>query len=330
MNGKRMTAARPKPYYQVVDGVPRSPLIAPELLREGFEFVPEKGDLLQVSYPKSGTHWVQYITQLILRNGEPLESYEDFRKNAVFLEYRPGPRSYRPSNVLRTFLTHIPLHTENMNPEAKYVYVARNPWDCCVSAYHYAKDVSVYLFEDGTFDDFFECFLEGDFGWGDYFEHVVGGYSLKNEPNVFFVTYEELKTNTRNTIVNLARFIGDRYGNMLENDGKDGQKLIDIIIERSAPGSMRNILASNLGGQGNAEADESLKKLDISSKVAHGGSKSHSFVRRGEVGGWKEYFSPDQLRRMESKIAKKTHGSNVMSLWSDIREEALRICGESE
>ncbi|KAH9377736.1 hypothetical protein HPB48_004860 [Haemaphysalis longicornis] len=62
-----MTAARPKPYYQVVDGVPRCPLIAPELLREGFDFVPEKGDLLQVSYPKSGTHWVQYITQLILR-----------------------------------------------------------------------------------------------------------------------------------------------------------------------------------------------------------------------------------------------------------------------
>ncbi|XP_077535063.1 sulfotransferase ssu-1-like isoform X2 [Haemaphysalis longicornis] len=217
-----------------------------------------------------------------------------------------------------------------MNPEAKYVYVARNPWDCCVSAYHQAKDVTVYHFEDGTFDDFFECFLEGDFGCGDYFEHIVGGYSLKHEPNMFFVTYEELKTNTRNTIVRLARFIGDRYGNMLENDGKDGQKLLDIIIERSAPESMRNILASNLGGSGNAEVDESLKKLNISSKAGHGGSKCHSFVRRGEVGGWKEYFSPEQLRRMEATIAKKTHGSDVMSLWCDIREEALRICGESE
>lgn len=322
-----MPSDRPKPYYQVIDGVPRCPFMTPESLRDGLDFVPASGDVFQVSYPKSGTHWVQYIIQLILRNGEPLSSYEDFMKNAAFVEYVPGPRNYKPSNPVRTLLTHLPLRQENMNPEAKYVYVARNPWDCCVSLYHQVKDMSIFRFEDGTFDDFLEAFLEGDLSYGDYFKHVVGGYSLKNEPNLFFVTYEELKKNPRGAVLRLARFIGERYGDMLETDGAEGKKLVDIIIERSGPENMRKIMALNLAEHHDAKVNERLKELDVSSKVAHGGnSKCHNFVRKAKVGGWKECFSPDQLRRMEATIAEKTHGSDVMGLWSDIRQEAMRIC----
>lgn len=319
------------PYCQIIDGVPWCPLIAPQLLREGLDFVAEEGDLLQVSYPKSGTHWVQYITQLILRNGVPMENYEDFRKNAVFLEYLPGPRCCKPSSPLRTLFTHLPLRKEKMNPEAKYVCVARNPWDCCVSLYHQIKNVSLYHFEDGSFDDFLEAFLEGNFGCGDYFKHVVGSYSLKNEPNVLFLTYEELKRNTRATVLMLARFMGERYGNMLENDGEEGRKLLDLIIENSAPEKMRNVMIVNLAAHEEPQINESLKKLNISAKVGHEGNKnSHNFVRKAEVGGWKEYFSANQLRRMEATIVKKTHGSDVMSLWSEIREEAMGICESFE
>ncbi|KAH9377729.1 hypothetical protein HPB48_004853 [Haemaphysalis longicornis] len=107
-----MPSDRPKPYYQVIDGVPRCPFMTSETLRVGLEFVPEKGDVLQVSYPKSGTHWVQYITQLILRNGEPLTSYGDLIKNSPFVEYLPGPRDYKPRNPVGTLLTHLPLRKE--------------------------------------------------------------------------------------------------------------------------------------------------------------------------------------------------------------------------
>ncbi|KAH7957033.1 hypothetical protein HPB52_014492 [Rhipicephalus sanguineus] len=58
---------------------------------------------------------------------------------------------------------------------AKFVYVARNPWDVCVSFYHMVKDLSVFRFQDGTFDDFLEAFLAGGFGFGSYFQHVASG-----------------------------------------------------------------------------------------------------------------------------------------------------------
>ncbi|XP_077532707.1 3-alpha-hydroxysteroid sulfotransferase-like [Haemaphysalis longicornis] len=325
-----MPSLRRKPGHQVINGVPRCPFITPKSLQEGLDFSAKKGDLLQVTYPKSGTHWVQYIVQLTLREAEPLNSYQEFMNNAPFIEYLPGPRNHTTSNAVRTLLTHLPLRKENINTAAKYIYVARNPWDCCVSLYHYVKDLSIYGFEDGTFDDFLDAFLEGDFGYGDYFEHVVGGYSLKDEPNVFFVTYEELKKNTRSTVLRLARFIGERHGNMLENDGKEGQKLLDLIIQRSAPENMRNIMYLLPGEHNNARVNEKLIKYYASSKLTQGGDKGYNFVRKGKVGGWKEYFSPNQLERMEATIAKKTHCSGVMSLWSDIRHEAMRICDRLE
>ncbi|KAH9377740.1 hypothetical protein HPB48_004864 [Haemaphysalis longicornis] len=182
--------------------------------------------------------------------------------------------------------------------------------------------MSIYRFEDGSFDDFLEAFLEGDFGYGDYFEHLAVGYSLKSEPNVFFVTYEELKKDFRGTVLRLARFIGDSYGSMLENEGKEGQKLLDLIVERSAAENMRSIMGLFLGEHTNTQVNDRLKEFYASNK---GGEKYHNFVRRAVVGVWKEYFSCDQLRRMEATIASKTSGSDVMSLWSDIREEAIGI-----
>ncbi|KAL1447229.1 hypothetical protein MTO96_044348, partial [Rhipicephalus appendiculatus] len=74
-----------------------------------------------------------------------------------------------------------------------YVYVARNPWDVCVSLFHMVTNISIFRFEDGTFDEFFEWFLDRDFGYGSYFDHVAAGYALKDKSNVLFLTYEQLK-----------------------------------------------------------------------------------------------------------------------------------------
>lgn len=319
-----MEPGRLKPCYQIIDGVPRCPFVTAESVRQGLDFVAEKGDILQVSYPKSGTHWVQYITQLIVKEGEPVTSYEEFAKTCTPLEYvlsAKGSKAGSPFSLLRT---HLPLRKEKMNPEAKYVYVARNPWDCCVSLYHHMTELSAYRFEDGTFGDFLDAFLTGDIAYGSYFEHVIGGYSLKNEPNVFFVTYEQLKKDARGTVLQLARFIGERYGDMLGKHGDESRKKVDLILERSSPENMRSVLVFNLNEYHDPEIEERLRRLDVSSKVAHqGDAKLHNFVRKATIGSWKEHFSPEQLQRMEAVISEKTAGCDVMELWSDIRRETL-------
>ncbi|KAH7959016.1 hypothetical protein HPB49_007325 [Dermacentor silvarum] len=316
-----------KPYYQIIDGVPRCPFARPEDLRRALAFVAKKGDLLQISYPKSGTHWVQYITQLILREGDPLRTYEEFSEAAPFVEYRADAESYTASTPVRTLCTHLALRREQLNPDAKYVYVARNPWDVCVSLYHHVKDLSSYRFEDGSFDDFFEAFLTGDIAYGDYFEHVMAGYSLIKEPNVLFLTYEELITDTRGAVLRLARFIGDRYGAMLEEDGDVHQRRMDVILQASSAESMRNVMVLNLNAHPDPHVDKLLKDVDASSKRVHGGNtKLYNFVRNAKMGGWKDHFTAELLRRMEATIKEKTQGCDVMELWADVRRDTQRAC----
>ncbi|XP_037276075.1 sulfotransferase 2B1 isoform X1 [Rhipicephalus microplus] len=321
---EKAATTRPKPYYQIIDGVPRCPFMTAESLRQGLGFVACKGDLLQVSYPRSGTHWVQYITQLILKEGEPVDTYEQFMEGAKFIEYFSGIDDCKPGTLVRTLCTHLPLRKEKLNPEAKYVYVARNPWDVCVSLYHHERNISAFRFEEGAFDDFLEVFLTGELGYGFYFDHVKAGYALKDEPNVFFVTYEELTRDTRGTIIRLARFIGERYGEILE---QVGEERLNEILKRSSARNMKDIMVFNLRENPDPGLQKRLKELNAFSKAAHKGDvKRHEVLRKAEIGGWKEHFSPEQLQRMEATIKEMTRGSDVMDLWKDIRQETLKLC----
>ncbi|KAG0436215.1 hypothetical protein HPB47_018075 [Ixodes persulcatus] len=78
-----------------------------------------------------------------------------------------------------------------IDPKSKYVYVERNPWDCCVSCYNYVREIPVCKLQDGIFDEFLDAFLERHSNFGDYFDHVPSDYRRRKERNVFFVTYEE-------------------------------------------------------------------------------------------------------------------------------------------
>ncbi|XP_072144657.1 amine sulfotransferase-like [Dermacentor andersoni] len=323
-----MAQNRLKPYAQIIDGSPRCPFATPESIRNALQFVAQKGDLLQVSFPKSGTHWVQYITQLILNGGKPLDTYEEFTERAPFIEYHVDAAKHQTSAPVRTFCTHLPLRSEKLNPEAKYVYVARNPWDVCVSLYHHVRESPFYQFQEGTFDDFLEAFLTGTLPYGCYFEHLEAGYLLKGKPNVLFLTYEELQRDIRDAILRLGNIIGEHYGNVLNECGIEGDTQLDAIVQRSSAESMRKVMAFNLGGHPDPEVDKQLKSLDVSSREGNGGdTKRYNFVRNAKRGEWKERFSPEQLRRMEDSIAEKTSCSSIITdLWSDIREEALSLC----
>ncbi|XP_050022726.1 sulfotransferase 1B1-like [Dermacentor andersoni] len=311
-----------KPYAQIIDGIPRSPNCDPDLLRAALEFRAQKGDLVLSTYPKSGTHWMMYIIQLILKEGEPVSSFDEFMHNLRVLGVVEFD-TWKPTLPLRLFATHLPLSTTTMNKDAKYVYVARNPWDLCVSSFHMITTFDIYRFRDGTFEELFDAFLEGDCaGQGSYFDHVASGYALRDQPNLFFVTYEELKTDTRSVILRLARFLGDDYGDKLEKQ----EELMQDIVDRCASENMKHILAPE--SQGHADRDwynETERSMSANSRISVENSKQFSYVRKGDVGGWQRYFTRDQLRRLEARIKQLEEHSRVMDLWMDTRAAALKI-----
>lgn len=310
-----------RPYRQIIDGVPMCPWIVPEIFRKSLGFRAAKDDVVQVTYPKSGTHWVQYITQLVLDKSGPVKGYGEFTRNCRGIEYTDSS-DWKSTLPMRLFFTHQPLRREVMNEAAKYVYVARNPWDVCVSLYRMITDVSLYQFEDGTFAEFFEPFIEGDLGYGSYFDHVAAGYALKDEPNVFFVTYEELKADTGSMVLKLAHFLGDSYGRSLEED----EERLPNILEWSRPQHMRKTMVVDFKANETSQWDELFAEKKAKSKQGYAGDKHrYAVVKEARVGSWKEYFTPELLARFEKKIQEEGDKASFMELWKDIREEAIAL-----
>ncbi|KAH6926208.1 hypothetical protein HPB50_015820 [Hyalomma asiaticum] len=212
---------------QDLDGVARSRHVGSyvfcehfpeEILRGALAYRHRPGEVCLVTYPKCGTTWMQHILYHVYTLGEPPPSVEHFFRSMPFLE-RHGVQAVSglsfPGSAIKT---HMLYDEDRICPEAKYIYVVRNPLDCCVSFYHHYKLYPIYRFERGTFDEFFELFLAGDVDGGDYFDHLLSWYPHRNDRNVFFIRYEDLKKDTKSWILALADFLGAEYGDALRSD----------------------------------------------------------------------------------------------------------------
>jgi len=93
----------------------------------------------------------------------------------------------------RIIKTHLPfplLPKRVKTVKPKIIYVTRNPKDVCVSFYHFCK-----LFHGMrcTFDEFCDLFVHGKVCIGSIWDHVMGYWQQKDEQNLLFLKYEDMK-----------------------------------------------------------------------------------------------------------------------------------------
>lgn len=299
---------------KIIEGLRYSMFVNEEYLHKAKDLKLQEGDVVQVAFPKCGTHWVQQIIQQILHKGDGPRDFEEFVKRAPFLEYQ-GEEALKGMDAPRTMRTHLPFHRIAFDKKAKYVYVARNPWDVAVSYYHFMKQMPEWELRDACFDEVLDNFLNGNTGFGDYFNHLSEGYALRDEPNVFFLTYEQLKEDNRGTILKLARFLGDEYARQLEDD----EDLLQSVIEKSSTTHMRKVVKTS-------HADLAclfVKNEEVLAKMAQSATPESinmakeelNFVRVGKVGGWKETLTKEQLKKIEVRIQESMKESNFITLW---------------
>ncbi|XP_064486818.1 sulfotransferase 1C2-like isoform X2 [Ornithodoros turicata] len=309
--------------YREVDGMYLSLGFSEEVVRSALAYKPRQDDVFIVSYPKCGTTWMQHIVYYIFNEGKPPKDQRHFLAQTPFLEFVGVEGAIylsRPAAIK----THMPFHLQPFSDQSKYIYITRNPFDCCVSFYYHTKHLPEYRFEDGTFDEFFEFFLKGQVDFGDYFTHLLSWYEERNRPNIMFVTYEDLKKDTRVWIQKVADFLGDEYGRRLREHPDLLERILELTGVKHMKGWVNDLMGNVLPQVCSTPVDSLPPCLVNIAKCANNDLKkpmTGDFVRKGEVGDWKNHFSPDQTKRMKEWIAKRTVGSDIMDLWKDMNLE---------
>ncbi|XP_017774558.1 PREDICTED: sulfotransferase 1C2-like [Nicrophorus vespilloides] len=262
-------------------------------------------DVWLISYPRTGSTWTQEMVWLI---GNELD-FEQARKtiqqlrapmielSTYFAEYTNFIAGYGNSVEIvenwptpRFIKTHLPvefLPTQMHKVKPKIIYVARHPKDLCVSYYHHCQ---LMHHMDIGFEEFAELFINDTVPLGAVFDHYLGYWAMRDDPNVLFIMYEDLKKDTGAGIRRIAEFMEKS----LSDDEVD--KLEDFLsVEnmRKNPGcNMAPILDSLMG-------ENYLEKT------------GKSFIRKGKVGDWKTHMSPDLSRRFDEWIRRKTEGTGL-------------------
>ncbi|XP_077977523.1 sulfotransferase 1C2-like [Glandiceps talaboti] len=234
-------------------------------------FEVREDDIFIITYPKSGTTWMQQILYLIL-NSESMDKAQNLpmTKRVPFLEItRDGvPQHEYISSMTspRAINTHLPDHllpSQIWVKKPKIIYVARNPKDVMVSYFE-------FKLEPMSWNEWFGNFLEGKVNHGSWFDHVPKWWSRRNDNNVLFILYEDMIKNHRKQVQNVANFLGKALS----------EDVIDEITKRSSFMYMKNQ---------NVSTDTLVFE------------RQNSMLRKGIVGDWKNYFTVEQNERFDNE-----------------------------
>lgn len=232
-------------------------------LQYGLEYDGSPDDIFIVTYPKSGTTWLQMIVYQLTTDGAMDFAHID--QVSPFLEITMMPRGRKISDLRatpRVVKSHLPYHDIPKGP-GRYLYGIRNGLDVAVS-YHYHARKYLAGWEQCSPGEFFSRFMAGEVPYGSWFEHVAGWLRNEDRLNVLVVTYEELSADLEAGVKRIADFCGITID----------PAAMPRILERCSFAFMRE-----------HDARFSLPKGGLLPKPA---GPEPAFIRRGQVGGWRQ------------------------------------------
>ncbi|XP_017265340.1 sulfotransferase 2B1-like [Kryptolebias marmoratus] len=265
-----------------------------EVYSEGFTFLQELNlkddDVLLVTYPRTGTTWMQQLLPLMLNGGDVTQVLTTPNwKRAPWVEIKKLSHIVEQMASPRSLVTHLPfnlmprsLHTS----KAKVIYVMRNPRDVLVSSYFFHQTTNV-LDNPGTLDEFIDKFLSGRVMFGKWTDHVKSWRHAELGDRIMFITYEEMVQDLPASIRQMSDFLCCN--------------LSEEAIQKTAEHNSFKSMIDNPFNE--------VPKFYLNSDKA-------SFLRKGIAGDWKNHLNSEQLARFTSVIRKELQGESFSLPWS--------------
>jgi len=235
-------------------------------------------DVWVITPPKCGTTWLQDMTWLIMNEADldGINTYLFERSpfiefpmiagmnqeivNKFFddLEKIPSPRLIK---------SHLPfeLLPPNLVSVCKVIFCCRNIKDAAVSFYHHER----LMKNHHLLTDNFECYARDIYRparniLGGYFEMLKSGWKRKDDANMMFLWYEDMKKDQKKVIKEIMKHIG-----------------IDLTDEQVAK------IDEHM------KFDNYKKTCSINKANPHFFEGMGQFVRKGVVGDHVNYFSKE-------------------------------------
>ncbi|XP_030611409.1 sulfotransferase 2B1-like [Archocentrus centrarchus] len=280
--------------YKLYKGVylPSS-LHPPECLKYYEEFAFCKDDILIVTYPKSGTSWMQEIVPLIVSGGDPasVETLPTWKRIPCLEAQKPSSTFHFKRPSPRMFATHFQY---NMMPSSffevkpKVIYLMRNPKDVFTSSFHYHK-MATYLVKPGPQSEFFRKFLDGRVIYGSWFDHVKGWLNAEDKECIMYISYEELIMDLKASVTRIAQFL---------------EKPLDAeVIEKIAD----QCLFKNM--KKNKSSNYSMIPANLFDET------KSKFLRKGIAGDWKNQLTAAEAEHFDAVYKDKMKDVKYKFVW---------------
>ncbi|XP_070558507.1 sulfotransferase 1 family member D1-like [Ptychodera flava] len=235
------------------------------------EFEVRKDDLYVLTFPKSGTTWAIQIASLIRGSGDleetdrmPLYARVPFLElvkpqiktpGHKLLESMESPR-YIKSHLLKRLLPQGMFHVK-----PKVIYVARNPKDVLISYYE-------FKLHPWSWEEYFNNFLKGNVVHGCWFENIAYWWQHRNDDNVLFLFYEDMKNDLKGSVRKISNFL----------DKQLDENTLDEITRRSSFDVMKENKNANY-------------------KTSFGNQTEQ--LRFGKAGGWRSRLTPEESQAID-------------------------------
>ncbi len=238
------------------------------------EFVPRPDDIFIVTYPRSGTTWMQMILYQLATEGNM--DFEHISQVCPWFERSAiSDRKFDNLSSPRIFKSHLAYKWIPKGP-CKYIYVVRNVKDVAVSNFHFSTSHFGY---QKTFSEFFDIFMKGKLTFGSWFDHVSGWWNHQNDKNVLILRYEDLIQDLEVCLHRIADFC----------EFEVEQERFPLILERCSFAFMK---------KHESKFDFGMEKL------LEEGIVQNSFIRKGKINKAQEYFTEEQEKTLKQTFNK--------------------------
>jgi aryl sulfotransferase len=189
----------------------------------GRNFTPRPTDVFIATYPKCGTTWVTQIVHQLRTGGDMSfgEISEVCPWEILALDCKQDVNADQ-AGKFRVFKSHEAY--DSIAKGGRYIHVCREPKDAFVSFYRFLLPFVALPEGSIPVEQFAEAIFGGVSHSGGIWDFYVSWWEQRDNPNVLWVCFEDLKADLKGEIARIASFLGF----------SEDKALFDMVLEKSS------------------------------------------------------------------------------------------------